>query len=136
MVWKVVEILSSFERTIEMALCSHGHPRLQRVFPEQTLDPDQKADPSTSCLLKFFFFFFFLVFLGLHSWHMEVPRLGVKLKLELPAYAMAQQCQIWAVSVTYTIAHSNVGSLTHWVRPGIKPTPSWITVRFVPTEAR
>ena len=39
----------------------------------------------------FFFFFFFLsfVFLGLHLQHMKVPRLGVKSKLQLPAYATA-----------------------------------------------
>ena len=37
----------------------------------------------------FFFFFFSFVFLGLHLWHMEVPRLGVKLELQLPAYATA-----------------------------------------------
>ena len=29
----------------------------------------------------FFFFFFFLVFLGVHSQHMEVPRPGVELQL-------------------------------------------------------
>ena len=34
-------------------------------------------------------FFFFLAFLGLHPWDMEVPRLGVKLKLRLLAYATA-----------------------------------------------
>ena len=28
-------------------------------------------------------------FLGLHPHHMEVPRLGVKLELQLPAYATA-----------------------------------------------
>ena len=28
-------------------------------------------------------------FLGLHPLHMEVPRLGVELELELPAYAIA-----------------------------------------------
>ena len=28
-------------------------------------------------------------FLGLHLWHMEVPRLGVKSELQLPAYATA-----------------------------------------------
>ena len=28
-------------------------------------------------------------------------------------------------------AHGNGGSLTHWVRPGIKPTSSWILVGFV-----
>ena len=30
-------------------------------------------------------FFFFLVFLGLHVWHKEVPRLRVKTELQLPA---------------------------------------------------
>ena len=34
-------------------------------------------------------FFFFLVFLQLHPWHMEVPRLGVLSELQLPAYTMA-----------------------------------------------
>ena len=29
------------------------------------------------------------VFLGLHLWHMEVPRLGVQLELQLPAYTTA-----------------------------------------------
>ena len=32
---------------------------------------------------------FFGVFLGLHLWHMEVPRLGVQLELYPPAYATA-----------------------------------------------
>ena len=35
-----------------------------------------------------------------------------------------KQCRIWAASVTYTIAHSNAGSPTHWDRPGIKPASS------------
>ena len=35
------------------------------------------------------FLFSSYVFLGLHSWHMEVPRLGVELKLQPPAYATA-----------------------------------------------
>ena len=34
-------------------------------------------------------------------------------------------------SVTYTIAHGNAGSLTHWKRPGIEPASSWILVRLV-----
>ena len=33
---------------------------------------------------SFYFFFFFLIWL--HLWHMEVPRPGVKLELQLPAY--------------------------------------------------
>ena len=35
---------------------------------------------------NFFCLFFFLLFLGMHLWHMEVPRLGVKSELQLPAY--------------------------------------------------
>ena len=67
-----------------------------------------------------------LFFLGLHLQHMEVPRLGVKSELQLP-----QQHQIRAASVTYTTAHSNAGSLTHWMRPGIKPASSQILVGFL-----
>ena len=32
---------------------------------------------------------FLFPFLGLHLWHMEVPRLGVELELQQPAYATA-----------------------------------------------
>ena len=45
-----------------------------------------------------------------------------------------QQYQIQAASVTYTTAQGNAISLTHWARPGIKPTSSWILVGFVTTE--
>ena len=37
----------------------------------------------------FVFFCFVFVFLGLHTWHMEVPRLGVELELLPLAYARA-----------------------------------------------
>ena len=58
-------------------------------------------------------FFFLLFFLGPHLRHGEFPRLGVKLELQLP---------------TYTTAHRNTKSLTHWVRPGIEPASPWILV--------
>ena len=32
------------------------------------------------------------------------------------------------------IAHSSARSLTHWVRPGLEPSNSWILVRFVSAE--
>ena len=72
-------------------------------------------------LFHFYFYFIYLffglfVFLGPHPWHMEVPKLEVHSKLSLP---------------TYTTAHSNAGSLTHWARPGIEPTSSWMLVGFV-----
>ena len=74
---------------------------------------------------------------------MEVPKLGVKLELELLAYAYttampepSQVCDLYheAKSVTYTTAHSNARSLTHWLRLGIKTSSSWILVGFVTTE--
>jgi len=37
--------------------------------------------------------FYFFCFLGSHLWHMEVPRLGVKSELQLPAYTMATAMQ-------------------------------------------
>ena len=64
---------------------------------------------------------FFLSFLGLYPWHMEVPKLGVELELQLPAS---------------TTAHNNAESLTHWARPRIEPSSSWILVRFVTAEPR
>ena len=45
-----------------------------------------------------------------------------------------QQLGIWALSMTYTTAHNNAGSFTHWARPGIKLTSSWILVRFFTAE--
>ena len=75
-------------------------------------------------ILIFFFFFFFFFFLGPYLEHTEVPRLRVELELQLLAYTIA-------TAVTYTAAHSNTRSLTHWERPGIQPVSSWIPVGFV-----
>ena len=44
-----------------------------------------------------------------------------------------QQHQIRAASSTYTTAHGNAGSSTHWAKSGIKPETSWFLVRFVTT---
>ena len=41
-----------------------------------------------------------------------------------------QQCGIWVLSVTYSTAHGNTGSLTHWARAGIEHESSWILVWF------
>ena len=53
------------------------------------------------------------VFLGPHPKHMEVPRREVESELQLPAYVTATVIWIGAMSVTYTTAHSNAGSLTY-----------------------
>ena len=60
--------------------------------------------------------FFSFVFLGLHLWRMEVPRLGAELELQLLAYATAE---------------NNARSPTQWARPGMEPASSWILVGFV-----
>ena len=49
---------------------------------------------------------------------------------------MPQQWQIRAMSVTYTTARCSAGFLTHRVRPGIKPTSSWILVGFITAETQ
>ena len=65
-------------------------------------------------------------FLGPHPRHMEIPRLGVKLELQLPAYATATAMQHPSRVCDLPTAHSNTRSPTHWVRSGIKPALSWI----------
>ena len=47
-----------------------------------------------------------------------------------------QQRGIWAASVTYTTAHGNARSLTHWPRPGIEPTTSWFLDKLITAEPR
>ena len=68
-------------------------------------------------------------------WHTEVPRLGVELNLSCSRWPMPepqpQQHRIEAMSATYTTAHSNARSLTHWARPGIEPATWWFLVGFV-----
>ena len=61
---------------------------------------------------------------------MKVSSVGVELELQLRPTPQQQQHRILAVSVTYTTAHSNAGSLTHWARPGVEPSSLWILVRF------
>ena len=62
---------------------------------------------------SFFFFFFFRVVPMAY----EVPRLRVKLELQLPAYttftAIQDMSRISTGSVTYTTAHCKARSLTH-----------------------
>ena len=59
-------------------------------------------------IVGIFFFFYWP-----HPWHMEVPRLGVELELQLPTYATATAMQdLSHTSVTYTTAQDNAGSPT------------------------
>ena len=68
--------------------------------------------------------------------HREVPRLGVESSYSCQPTPQPPECRIQAASVTYTTAHSNAGSLTCWVTPGIEPTSSWLLVGFVTAESQ
>ena len=46
----------------------------------------KKNDPVIHIHFLSFFFFSVFCFLELHSWYMEVPRLGAELELQLPTY--------------------------------------------------
>ena len=71
--------------------------------------------PQRSCLVSFTNFFG-----GLHLQHMEVPRLRVESSCSCRPTPQPQQLRIQDMSATYTTAHGNAGSWTHWV--GRDPT--------------
>ena len=75
--------------------------------------------PQHSCHLSAsaFLFFSFFVFLGLHPRHMDVPKLGGKAELQLPACTTATATPNPSPTATYTTARSNTGSLTQGARP-------------------
>ena len=58
--------------------------------------------------------------------HMEVPRLGVKLELQLPAHTTATATLDLNCICHYATACENAGSLTHWARQGTEPSSSWV----------
>ena len=87
------------------------------------IPPVKDVLPTTISFPMFVFLFY-----G-HTFFMEVPRLGVKLELWLLA------CTIAKITLNLSsicgLCHSNTRSLTHWGRPRIKPTFSWILVEFL-----
>ena len=69
--------------------------------------------------------FLSFVFLGPHPWHVEVPRLGVELKLQLPAYTTAT-----ATQDPSHVCHLHHNSRQRWIlkrgqglNPRLKSTP-------------
>jgi len=66
-------------------------------------NPKRTATAESDCgdfLVQFFF-----SFLGPQLWHMEVPRLGAELELQLPAYTTATATQ--ALSCVCDLHHSS-----------------------------
>ena len=79
----------------------------------------------------FFSFFFFLFRPTLAAYGGSQARGWITAVAAGWPMPQPQQCQIQAESATYSTAHGNARSLTHWARPRIEPASSWITVRFV-----
>ena len=86
-----------------------------------------------NCIYLFIYLFIYCL-LGPHLWNVEVPSLGAHLSYSHWSTPQPQECQIRATSVTYTTAHGNTRSLTHWARPGIEFESSCILVRFLLAE--
>ena len=79
-------------------------------------------------------FSFFWFFGGKpHQRHMEVPRPGVRSRLQWPAYCTATVTQ--DPSRVWDLRHSSRQGqiLNPWARPGIEPATSWFLVRFLST---
>ena len=84
--------------------------------------------PWIVCLVFCFCLFYLFRATPVAHGNMEVPELGSNQSCSCLAYAIAAQDP--SRSVTYSIAHINAGSLTHWS----ELVSSWILVRFVITE--
>ena len=85
---------------------------LPGIIKESTYTVSQpRPDICHFCAESFFFFLF--CFLGIHSWHMEVPRLEVCLELQLLAYTTAT-----ATSDPSCICNLHHGS---WQHPVLNP---------------
>ena len=76
-------------------------------------------------LLLLFFFFFFLIFRAAPT-ACKFPGEGLNQSYRCWPISQPQQCGIQASSATYTRAHGNTGSPTHWVSAGIESASSWI----------
>ena len=105
--WILAILIDVWPYLIAVLICSSLTTKMWSSFSCAYLPP-------VSCLFFFFLFFFFF---GPHLWDMEVPRLGVQLEPQLPAYTTATATRIRATSVIYTTAHTR-----SWARPGIEPS--------------
>ena len=113
--WKVVESFSFFKLWMDIKFCE--------------------------VLFLFFFFFCLFVFscccscccyfLGCSRGIWRFPGWGSNRSCSCRPMPESQQCRIQAASATYTTAHGNAGSLTHWARAGTEPSTSWFLVGIV-----
>ena len=82
-------------------------------------------------LLLLFSLLLFLVFMATPVAYRSSQTRGWSHSCWPTSQPQPQPHQIQAPSATYTTAHGNPGSWTHWARPGIKPASSRILVKFL-----
>ena len=91
----------------------------------------QWASLYPNCWICFKIFFFFSRFLGLHSWHMQVP---IWVKLELQLLTQTTAIAIWDPSCICDVHHSTQQHCdpqpTEWGQ-GSNLHPPWILNRFI-----
>ena len=80
------------------------------------------------------YFYYLFIYLFVFSAPHPMTYGGSQARGRIRATPQPQQRGIQAESATYTTAHSNAGSLTHWERQEIKPVSSWMLTGFVSTE--
>ena len=76
------------------------------------------CDLGSKIFYFFFLFFFFFLFMAAPAAYGHSQARGCR------PTRHPQQRRIRAASATYTTAHGNATSLTHWARPGIEPASS------------
>ena len=108
---------------IEYLLCTRSYFKSWEYITHRI-----KSFSSRNFLSSFFFFFSFL---GYTCGIQKFPGQGLDWSYSCQPTPRPQQCWIQAASMTYTTAHGNARSLTHWMRQGIEPASSWIPVRFL-----
>ena len=82
----------------------------------------------------FIYLFIFLAFsdlMLLHLWHMEVPRLGVQLELQMPAYTTATAT--WDPSCVCDLHHS---SPQRWILNPLSKARDWTHNLMIPSLMR
>ena len=80
-----------------------------------------------------FIYLFIYCFLGLHTWHMKVPRLGVESELQLPAYATATATQGLSCACDRHHSSRKCLILNPLNEARDQPATSWFLVGFVST---
>ena len=82
-------------------------------------------------LSRYFVLFFLCLFRAAPTEYGGFQARGQIRAVTAGLYHQPQPWVIQPISVTYTAAHGNARSLTHWARPVIEPASSWMLVKFV-----